>query len=46
VLAATPARRAGETDEVARLAAFLCSDDAAYINGALIAIDGGKSAID
>ena len=46
VLAATPARRAGEPDEVARLAAFLCSDDAAYINGACIAIDGGKAAMD
>jgi meso-butanediol dehydrogenase / (S,S)-butanediol dehydrogenase / diacetyl reductase len=46
VLAATPARRAGEPDEVARLAAFLCSDDAAYINGAHIAIDGGKAAMD
>ncbi len=46
VLAATPARRAGEPDEVAKLAVFLCSDDAAYINGAHIAIDGGKSVID
>jgi meso-butanediol dehydrogenase / (S,S)-butanediol dehydrogenase / diacetyl reductase len=46
VLAATPSRRPGETDEVAKLAAFLCSDDAAYINGAVVAIDGGKSAID
>lgn len=46
VLAATPARRAGEPIEVAKLAVFLCSDDAAYVNGAHIAIDGGKSAID
>jgi meso-butanediol dehydrogenase / (S,S)-butanediol dehydrogenase / diacetyl reductase len=46
ILAATPARRAGEPIEVARLAVFLCSDDAAYINGADIAIDGGKSAMD
>ena len=46
VLAATPARRAGEPEEVAKLAVFLCSDDAAYINGAHIAIDGGKSAMD
>jgi meso-butanediol dehydrogenase/(S,S)-butanediol dehydrogenase/diacetyl reductase len=46
VLAATPARRAGEPIEVARLAVFLCSDDATYVNGAHIAIDGGKSAID
>lgn len=46
VLAATPARRAGEPSEVAKLAVFLCSDDAAYINGATITIDGGKTAID
>jgi NAD(P)-dependent dehydrogenase (short-subunit alcohol dehydrogenase family) len=46
VLAATPARRAGEPLEVAKLAVFLCSDDASYINGAHVAIDGGKSAID
>lgn len=46
VIAATPARRAGEPIEVAKLAVFLCSDDAAYVNGAHIAIDGGKSAID
>jgi NAD(P)-dependent dehydrogenase (short-subunit alcohol dehydrogenase family) len=31
---------------VARLAVFLCSDDASYINGAEIAIDGGKAAMD
>ena len=30
-----PARRPGESDEVADLALFLCSDTAAYINGAL-----------
>jgi meso-butanediol dehydrogenase / (S,S)-butanediol dehydrogenase / diacetyl reductase len=46
VLAATPARRAGEPEEVAKLAAFLCSDDAAYINGAHVSIDGGKSVMD
>ena len=42
----TPARRVGEAREVAQLAVFLCSDAAAYINGANIMIDGGKSAID
>ncbi len=46
VLAATPARRAGLAREVAVLAAFVCSDDAAYINGANIPIDGGKAAMD
>ncbi|HTW11568.1 MAG TPA: SDR family NAD(P)-dependent oxidoreductase [Solirubrobacteraceae bacterium] len=45
LLQVTPSRRAGEPEEVARLAAFLASDAAPYINGADIAIDGGITAI-
>jgi NAD(P)-dependent dehydrogenase (short-subunit alcohol dehydrogenase family) len=41
----TPSGRVGEPEEVARLAAFLASDDAAFINGANIVIDGGISAM-
>jgi meso-butanediol dehydrogenase / (S,S)-butanediol dehydrogenase / diacetyl reductase len=41
----TPSRRAGQPEEVARLASFLASDEAPYINGADIAIDGGATAI-
>ena len=41
VLSLVPARRTGTPDEVAALVAFLCSDDAAFINGAEIDIDGG-----
>ncbi|MBQ3125439.1 MAG: 3-oxoacyl-[Clostridia bacterium] len=36
-----PLGRMGKPEEVARLAAFLCSDDAAYITGEVIRIDGG-----
>ncbi|HXQ20774.1 MAG TPA: SDR family NAD(P)-dependent oxidoreductase [Candidatus Acidoferrales bacterium] len=39
--AGTPARRLGATDEVAHLIAFLASDEAGFINGAEIDIDGG-----
>ena len=36
-----PAGRLGEPEEVASLIAFLASDNASYINGQCIAIDGG-----
>lgn len=38
-----PLRRAGQPDEVARLAVFLASDDASYINGQALVVDGGLS---
>ena len=45
LLAQIPSGRFGEAEEVARLAAFLASDAAGYINGADIAIDGGVTAV-
>ncbi|QCO68578.1 3-oxoacyl-ACP reductase FabG [Luteimonas yindakuii] len=36
-----PAARAGQPDEVAALVAFLCRDEAGYINGQVIGINGG-----
>jgi NAD(P)-dependent dehydrogenase (short-subunit alcohol dehydrogenase family) len=39
--AAAPARRFGTPEEVAALIAFLCSDEAGFINGAEIDITGG-----
>lgn len=41
VRALVPAARRGRADEVAALVRFLCSDDAAYINGQVIGINGG-----
>ncbi len=38
-----PAGRAGRHEELANLAAFLCSDYADYINGESVTIDGGAS---
>ena len=37
----TPVRRWGKPEEVAQLALFLASDEASYINGTIIAADGG-----
>jgi NAD(P)-dependent dehydrogenase (short-subunit alcohol dehydrogenase family) len=37
--------RAGEPEEVAELASFLASDRAPFITGAVIAIDGGLTAL-
>jgi len=41
VVSMIPARRFGRTEEVGYLVAFLASDQAAFINGAEISIDGG-----
>ena len=38
-----PIRRIGEPEEVARTSLFLVSDDAAYLCGAEIAVDGGMT---
>ena len=36
-----PAKRAGKPEEVVALAAFLASDEAAYITGQVISVNGG-----
>jgi len=40
-IAATPAGRWGEPEEIAKLAAFLASENAEFIHGAGVLIDGG-----
>jgi len=42
--AAIPLGRVGEADEVASVVMFLCSDDARYVTGQALAIDGGITA--
>jgi len=36
-----PLRRLGRTDDIAHAAAFLLSDEADFINGAMLSVDGG-----
>jgi 3-oxoacyl-[acyl-carrier protein] reductase len=43
ILAATPAGRMGKPEEVAAAVAFLASEEAAYINGQVLAVDGGMA---
>jgi acetoacetyl-CoA reductase len=42
ILPQIPLGRLGEPDEVAALVAYLASEDAAFVTGANIAINGGQ----
>ena len=44
LLEAVPARRAGTPEEVAACVRFLASDEAAYVNGTTLTVDGGMTA--
>ena len=44
-VAATPSQRVAQVEEVARVASMLTSDDSSFINGQVIALDGGVSTL-
>ena len=39
-----PTGRAGRPEEVAAVACFLASDEASYVNGAVVTVDGALTA--
>ncbi|MFC7362543.1 SDR family NAD(P)-dependent oxidoreductase [Nocardioides astragali] len=39
---ATPVRRVGQPEDIAAAAAFLCSDEASFITGQTLYVDGGR----
>jgi 3-oxoacyl-[acyl-carrier protein] reductase len=41
ILGSTPLGRLGEPEDVARAVRFLCSDEAAFVTGAVLLVDGG-----
>ncbi|MGP4014747.1 SDR family NAD(P)-dependent oxidoreductase [Saccharopolyspora sp. 5N708] len=40
-----PLRRTGTPDEIASVVAFLLSDDAAYVHGEVVSVDGGSAIV-
>jgi meso-butanediol dehydrogenase/(S,S)-butanediol dehydrogenase/diacetyl reductase len=43
IVGTTPMGRPGLPEEIAGAAAFLCSDDAGFVNGQVLAVDGGQT---
>ncbi len=43
LIGVTPLQRYGSAEELASAAVFFCSDDASYVTGQILAVDGGAS---
>jgi NAD(P)-dependent dehydrogenase (short-subunit alcohol dehydrogenase family) len=44
VIAGVPLKRAGAPQEIAKAIVFLASDQASFLTGQIVSVDGGKSA--
>jgi NAD(P)-dependent dehydrogenase (short-subunit alcohol dehydrogenase family) len=44
-MAGTPAGRTGSPDEVAAALVYLASDDASFVHGAVLDVDGGRTEV-
>jgi NAD(P)-dependent dehydrogenase (short-subunit alcohol dehydrogenase family) len=42
-IATTPVRRQGQPEDIAAACSFLCRDEASYITGQILGVDGGRS---
>ena len=42
--ARAPAERAASAEEITAAITYLASDDASYVNGAVVPVDGGRTA--
>jgi len=45
LIAGVPLKRVGLPDEIAQVIVFLASNKSAFITGATLAVDGGKTAL-
>ncbi|MBL7486612.1 SDR family oxidoreductase [Frankia sp. AgB1.9] len=43
VIARTPVRRGGQSEDIAAACAFLCRDEASYVTGQIIGVNGGRT---